>query len=87
MICNHCGRTLIPGQKVCPGCRQSVETNGRNLIKSPTGKNTPPALNSDFSKSSNTQKEAAKGTLYVLLGIGIFLVLLGVGAWLLSAAN
>jgi hypothetical protein len=87
MICSHCGRTLIPGQKVCPGCRNTVVDGSQKVIKSPAAPNTPPAINQNLSKSSITQTNAAKTTLFVLLGIGVFLVLLGVGAWLLSTAN
>jgi hypothetical protein len=87
MICSNCGRTLIPGQKVCPGCRKTVANGSQKATRIPASPNNPPAVNLSFSKNSNTQQDATKTTLFVLLGIVVLLVLLGVGAWVLSTAN
>ena len=83
MICRHCGRTLTPEQKVCPTCKQTVS---KGVVLEPFENSEVPSIPGrlEITTQSNTQVQASKTTLYVLLGIGVFLVLLGVGAWVLS---
>jgi predicted amidophosphoribosyltransferase len=87
MICHHCGRTLTPLEKFCPGCKTPAgakRTDSRNI-----GQITLDETNNyrAFSPKSDTQANATKTTVYVLLGIVLVVALLSVVAWVLSTAQ
>lgn len=87
MICQHCGRTLTPEQKVCPTCKYSVGSVHPASGRVPLGRIPMSSQSLESTTNSNTQLNASRTTLFVLIGIVTFLVFLAIGAWVLSTAQ